>query len=31
VSNVRVTIKEHTIYNGVNQTVIQRPKLLQTA
>jgi hypothetical protein len=27
---VRATVKEHTVYNGVNQTVIQRPKLLDS-
>jgi hypothetical protein len=31
VSNVRATVKEHTVYNGVNQTIIQRPKVLEAA
>jgi len=29
--NLTATVKEHTVYNGVKQTVIQRPKLLQPA
>lgn len=28
---VKASIKEHTVYNGVKQTVIQRPKVLEAA
>ena len=27
-STVKASVKEHTVYNGINQTVIQRPKIL---
>lgn len=30
-NTVKATIKEHTMYNNVRQTVIQRPKVLETA
>ena len=28
---VKASVKEHTVYNGVKQTVIQRPKVLEVA
>jgi hypothetical protein len=28
---VKASVKEHTVYNGIKQTVIQRPKVLETA
>jgi len=28
---VKASVKEHTVYNGVKQTVIQRPKVLEAA
>jgi hypothetical protein len=28
---IKASIKEHTVYNGVKQTVIQRPKVLEAA
>ena len=28
---VKATVKEHTVYNGVKQTVIQRPKVLEAS
>lgn len=30
-TTVKASVKEHTVYNGVKQTVIQRPKVLQPA
>ena len=30
-NTVTASIKEHTVYNGIKQTVIQRPKLLEVA
>jgi hypothetical protein len=28
---IKASIKEHTVYNGIKQTVIQRPKVLEAA
>jgi hypothetical protein len=30
-NTVKASVKEHTVYNGIKQTVIQRPKLLEVA
>jgi hypothetical protein len=30
-NTVKASVKEHTVYNGIKQTVIQRPKLLEAA
>jgi len=30
INTVKASIKEHTVYNGIKQTVIQRPKVLET-
>jgi hypothetical protein len=30
-TTIKASIKEHTVYNGVKQTVIQRPKVLEVA
>jgi hypothetical protein len=30
-NTIKAAVKEHTVYNGVKQTVIQRPKLLEVA
>jgi hypothetical protein len=30
-TTVKASVKEHTVYNGVKQTVIQRPKVLEQA
>lgn len=30
-ATVKASVKEHTLYNGVKQTVIQRPKVLEAA
>ena len=29
--SIKASVKEHTVYNGIKQTVIQRPKLLEVA
>jgi hypothetical protein len=29
VTKIKATVKDHVIYNGVNQTVIQRPKIIE--
>jgi len=26
-NTIKATVKEHTVYNGIKQTVVQRPKL----
>ena len=28
---IKASVKEHTVYNGVKQTVIQRPKVVEVA
>jgi len=28
---IKASVKDHTVYNGVKQTVIQRPKVLEVA
>ena len=30
-NTIKASVKEHTVYNGIKQTVIQRPKLLEVA
>jgi hypothetical protein len=30
-NTVSASVKEHTVYNGIKQTIIQRPKLLEVA
>jgi len=30
-TTVKASVKEHTVYNGVKQTIIQRPKVLEVA
>ncbi len=30
-NTIKAAVKEHTVYNGVKQTVIQRPKLMEVA
>ena len=30
-STIKASVKEHTVYNGIKQTVIQRPKLVEVA
>lgn len=30
-TTIKASVKEHTVYNGVKQTVIQRPKVLEAA
>ena len=30
-NTVKASVKEHTVYNGIKQTVIQRPKLVEVA
>lgn len=31
ITTVKASVKEHTVYNGVKQTIIQRPKVLEVA
>ena len=31
VNTIKASVKEHTVYNGIKQTVIQRPKLVEVA
>ena len=31
VNTIKASVKEHTVYNGIKQTVVQRPKLVELA